>query len=137
MNCPSLLKEISDLLWPTCAHGFRTIPGGPVPITNRADALPSTTGNCSNKDEPGAGKLNIEGAMHAGGPVPRDSWSNTAIASPRLSSSNSLTHHTTVDGYTVSWVHGRALDYYYDGSVFLGLGVLIGDGVLMSPEVIN
>ena len=137
MNCPPLLKEISDLLWPTCAQRFRTLPVRPVLITTRASALHSPTRTRFSTPNPDTRNVHIDGAIRSAAPVRRYSWSNTAIALPLPSSSNSSTHHTAVGGYTVNQVQGRPLDYDYKGPAFLSLGVLIGDGLLMSAEAIN
>ena len=139
MNCPLLVKEITDLFWPACAQSFRTLSDGHFANTPRAFALPSPTRTRFNTEEPEAGNGNIEYAMHSARPVRRDSWSNAAIASPLLSFSNSLTPHTSVDGCTVNWVHDcvPGPNHNYDGSVFLSLGVLIGDGFLIDPQALN
>jgi hypothetical protein len=195
MNCPPLVKEITDLLLPSYARAqsFRTFPAGRVSMDTRTDAVHLTTGLRFNTHEPGAGTSNGEGAMHSARPGPKDSWSNLSFVSPLLIPSNRATHHTTIDGYTFNRVQPLPLDYdcanslnltkcqgihgtglaisdgrctyngapggnpkmliigiqlnsnvltsnsttIGDGLVFLSLGVLIGDGVLIGPEAIN
>src|SRR2546423_12029701 len=138
MNCPPLIKEITDLLLPSCARAqsFRTFPAGRVSMTTGAGAVHLTTGPRFNTQAPGAGTSNGEGAMHSARPVPKDSWSNLPFVPPLLTTSNRATNYTTIDGYTFNRVQALPKDHDCANSLNLitkcqgihGTGLAISDG---------
>jgi hypothetical protein len=113
MNCPPFIKEITDLLLPSCARtqSFRIVPAGRVSMTTGAGAVHLTTGLRFNTQQPGAGTSNGEGAMHSARSVPQDSWFNLPFVPPLLTTSNRATHHTNIDGYTFNRVQALPVDY--------------------------
>ena len=96
-----------------------------------------------NMLEQGAGELNIEGAIRLAKLVRKDLSSSTQVGASLLTSS-APTPQTTIAGQTFEWAKGVLFQYdWANGSDLItkyqaiyDLGVLLGDGVLLTDGVL-
>jgi serine protease AprX len=92
-----------------------------------------------NMLEQGAGELNIEGAVRLAKLMRKDLSSSTQVGAPLLTSSAPVPQ-STIAGQTFKWSQGVLFNYdWATGSELItryqavyGLGILIGDGVVMA-----
>jgi hypothetical protein len=97
----------------------------------------------ANTFEQGAGLVNIEGAARLARLVRTDLSSSTAVGSPLLTAA-APAPQTTLAGWTFDWSQGVVLDHTFATGESLvtkyqkvyGLGVLLGDGTLVSDGVL-
>ena len=97
-----------------------------------------------NAFEQGAGEINVEGAVRVAKLVRGDLVAATTLGAPLLTTSIAPTPQTTIAGQTFTWSQGIILNRNYVKGTNLvtkyqkiyGLGVLLGDGVLISNGVL-